>query len=87
VGPFTPRPLNRRERAPGTHWTEGWVGPRAGLDTMKNKISCPCWESNPDSSVVRLSLPPASAGLLRGLLIKPEDGGGMFIRNVGLSLN
>jgi hypothetical protein len=20
------------ERAPGTHWIEGWVGPRAGLD-------------------------------------------------------
>jgi len=24
---FTPR-----ERSPGTHWIEGWVGPRAGLD-------------------------------------------------------
>jgi hypothetical protein len=21
------------ERAPGTHWTRGWVGPRAGPDT------------------------------------------------------
>jgi len=26
-----PRPLYLRER-PGTHCTEGWVGPRAGLD-------------------------------------------------------
>jgi hypothetical protein len=25
---FTPR-----ERTPGTHWTGGWVGPRAGMDT------------------------------------------------------
>jgi hypothetical protein len=27
----TPRPLYSRER-PGTHRTEGWVGPRAGMD-------------------------------------------------------
>jgi len=26
-GRFTPR-----ERAPGTRWIGGWVGPRAGLD-------------------------------------------------------
>jgi hypothetical protein len=25
--------LYPRERIPGTHWTGGWVGPRAGLDT------------------------------------------------------
>jgi hypothetical protein len=24
------------ERAPGTHWIEGWVGPRAGLDGLEN---------------------------------------------------
>jgi hypothetical protein len=29
-GLFTPW-----ERAPGTHWIEGWVGPRAGLDDME----------------------------------------------------
>jgi hypothetical protein len=28
-GRFTPR-----ERAPGTHWIGGWVGPRAGLDAV-----------------------------------------------------
>jgi len=24
-------------RAPGTHWTEGWVGLRAGLDMVANR--------------------------------------------------
>jgi hypothetical protein len=28
-GRFTPR-----ERAPGTHWIGGWVGPRAVLDAV-----------------------------------------------------
>jgi hypothetical protein len=28
-GRFTPR-----ERVPGNHWIGGWVGPRAGLDTV-----------------------------------------------------
>jgi hypothetical protein len=32
-GHFTPR-----ERAPGTHWIGGWVGPRAILDAVKRKI-------------------------------------------------
>jgi len=30
-GHFTPR-----ERAPGTHWIGGWVGPSAGLDAVVN---------------------------------------------------
>jgi hypothetical protein len=29
LGRFTPA-----ERAPGTHWIGGWVGPRAGLDNV-----------------------------------------------------
>jgi hypothetical protein len=34
------------ERAPGTHWIEGLVGPRAGLDTVaKTKNSYPYRES------------------------------------------
>jgi hypothetical protein len=34
-----PGSFNPRERAPGTHWIGGWVGPRAGLDTVvKRKI-------------------------------------------------
>jgi hypothetical protein len=28
-----PAALNHGERTPGTHYTGGWVGPRAGLDT------------------------------------------------------
>jgi hypothetical protein len=38
-----------RERAPGTHWIGGWVGHRAGLDTVtKGKIFLhyPCREMN-----------------------------------------
>jgi hypothetical protein len=35
------------ERTPGTHWTGGWVGPRAGLDTeARRRILCPCRGSN-----------------------------------------
>jgi hypothetical protein len=34
-GRFTPR-----ERASGTHWIGGWVGPRAGLDAVvRRKIA------------------------------------------------
>jgi hypothetical protein len=47
-GRFTPR-----ERAPGTHWIGGWMGPRAGLDAVVNrKIPSPCRNWNP-----RLSRP------------------------------
>jgi hypothetical protein len=38
-----------RGKAIGTHWTGGWVGPRAGVDTVANrKLPSPCQESNPD---------------------------------------
>jgi len=37
-----PGSFNPRERAPGTHWIGGWVGPRAGLNAVvKWKISSP----------------------------------------------
>jgi hypothetical protein len=43
-GRFTPS-----ERAPGTPWIEGWVGPRAVVDTVvKIKIPSTRRESNPD---------------------------------------
>jgi hypothetical protein len=42
-----------RETAHDTHCTGGWVGPTAGLDAMNKRItSCPCRESNLDSSAV-----------------------------------
>jgi hypothetical protein len=33
-----PGRFDPRERAPATHWIEGWVGPRAVLDTGQNKL-------------------------------------------------
>jgi hypothetical protein len=47
-GQFTPR-----ERASSTHWIGGWVGPRAGLDTVSKKILSPRRESNTDHPVVQ----------------------------------
>jgi hypothetical protein len=35
----------------------------------------------------KLSLTPASTGFLLGVLFDHDDGGDMFLRNVGLSLN
>jgi hypothetical protein len=50
-GRFTPR-----ERAPGTHWIGGWVGPRTVLDAVvKRKIPSPRRESNPRSLIVQLA--------------------------------
>jgi hypothetical protein len=34
---FRPLPLYLEERAPGTHWIGGWVGPRAGLDDVEKR--------------------------------------------------
>jgi hypothetical protein len=46
---FTPR-----KRVPGTHWTGGWVGPRAVLDAvMKKKILSPRRVSNPRTPIVQ----------------------------------
>jgi hypothetical protein len=50
---FTARPIYPVETAPGTHWTGGWVGPRAGLNSVeKRKYLSLRRESNPHSSVV-----------------------------------
>jgi hypothetical protein len=35
------------ERAPGTYWIRGWVGPRVSLEAVE-KTHFPCWELNPD---------------------------------------
>jgi hypothetical protein len=48
-GRFTPR-----ERAPGTAWIGGWVGPRAVLyAVVKRKIPSPRRESNPRTPIVQ----------------------------------
>jgi hypothetical protein len=52
LGHFTPG-----ERAPGTHWTGGWVGPRAVWTTWRSENFCPHQDSNSDPLVV---LPIAS---------------------------
>jgi hypothetical protein len=51
----TPRPcFYPQETTPGTHWTGGWVGPRAGLDTEdRGKILFPCRETNPGRPVIQ----------------------------------
>jgi hypothetical protein len=48
-GRFTPR-----ERAPGTHWRGGWVGPRTVLyAVVKRKIPSPLRESKPRIPIVQ----------------------------------
>jgi hypothetical protein len=50
---ITPRPrFTPGQRAPGTHCTGGWVGPRAGLNAqVRGKIFCLCRGSNAGSPV------------------------------------
>jgi hypothetical protein len=49
-----PASLPPRERAPGTHWTGSWVGPRAVLDAVvKRKIPSAGRESNPRTPIVQ----------------------------------
>jgi hypothetical protein len=44
--------FNSTERAPDTHWTGGWVDPRAVMDAVvKRKIPSPCRESNPRTPI------------------------------------
>jgi hypothetical protein len=38
-----------RERAPGTHWIGGWMGPRTNLNDVEKRKICPYrdWNSDP----------------------------------------
>jgi hypothetical protein len=56
TGRFTPA-----ERAPGTHWIGGWVGPRTGMDDMEKRkfLPVPGLERRP------LSCPASSQSLCR----------------------
>jgi hypothetical protein len=58
-----PGRLTPGERASGTPWVGGWVGPRAGLDAVeKRKISSPRRESNPRTPNVQPWLWKCSSG-------------------------
>jgi hypothetical protein len=47
-----PNALTPGDWTPGTHWIEGWVGLRAGLETgASGKIHFLCWGSNPGRPV------------------------------------
>jgi hypothetical protein len=49
-----PGRFTHRERAPGTHWIGGWMGPRADLDpVVKKKILSPRRKSNPRTPIVQ----------------------------------
>jgi hypothetical protein len=37
----SPARFNPGERAEGTHWIGGWVGPRTGLDDVEKRITLP----------------------------------------------
>ena len=52
----TPRPLYPRGR-PGTHCTEGWLGPGAGLDM--------CGKSRPSTGIRSQDYPASSESLFR----------------------
>jgi hypothetical protein len=55
VASVMPRPrFILGERTPGTHWTGGWVDPRAGLaQRLEEKSFHLCWGSNLNSPVVQ----------------------------------
>jgi hypothetical protein len=49
-----PRRFTPRERASGTQWTGGWVGPRAVLNAVvKKKFPIPRRESNPRTPIIQ----------------------------------
>jgi hypothetical protein len=49
-----PAALYHRGKDPGTHWTGGWVGPTACVDSqVRGKIICLCRGSNLDRPKVQ----------------------------------
>jgi hypothetical protein len=55
------RALPQGKRPPGTHWTGGWVGPRAGLDAeARGKILCLCRGSKPSPLEANAEIMPAN---------------------------
>jgi len=60
----------RRERAHGSHWVVGWMGPKAGLDAVSTKTRTPR-SSSPWPSAKLLSYPIRSTLTFR-ILISPK---------------
>jgi hypothetical protein len=58
------------ERAPGTHWIRGCVGPRAGLDAVEKRQMFHCRESNPGRPAHRYTDPEH---LSKGICIYMTD--------------
>jgi hypothetical protein len=58
---FAPLLLYSKERAPGTHWIGGWVGPIPGLDVVENRKFLPL----PGLELRRLGRPACSQSLYR----------------------
>lgn len=53
-----PDHFNATEKSPGTHRTEDWLDPKAGLNLVENtKFSYPYRELNPDSLTVQSLVP------------------------------
>jgi hypothetical protein len=48
-----PSRFTLRGKAPGTHWTGGWVGPRNGWNDVENDKFCPYQDSDSDPSDVQ----------------------------------
>jgi hypothetical protein len=51
---YAPAALYPQEMTPGTHWTGGWVGLRAGLDTEARGKFRFCRGSNPGRRVLKV---------------------------------
>jgi hypothetical protein len=57
VASFTSGRFNPGKKAPDTLYIGDWEGAKAGLDAVKKREICSPWrESNPNPSVVTLSL-------------------------------
>jgi hypothetical protein len=60
-----PGRFTSRERAPGTHWIGGWVGPRAVRDAVvKRKIPSSLRESNETESMAKFNIHKVEISLL-----------------------
>jgi hypothetical protein len=73
TGGFTPG-----ERASGTHWIRGWVGPRADLGAVEKRKIFSCRESNPghparSPSLYRLTYPNSLFNLFKSNLFFPVN--------------